>query len=246
MTILDDLLQNNKSIKNIVILSGAGISAESGIRTFRDSNGLWEDHSIEEVATPEAFQKNPKLVHNFYNQRRKQLLSSEVDFNKAHQIITEIEDSNLYNIVVITQNVDDLHERSGTKNVIHMHGELLKTKCTSCNISSPIDSDLDTQSICSHCDEKGTLRPDIVWFGEMPYQLNEIETYLNSADLFLSIGTSGQVYPAAMFVSTTPSECIKLEINIEKTNISNQFDYSIQESSSKGMEILKNYLLPQK
>lgn len=183
---------------NVVILTGAGISAESGIRTFRDSNGLWENHRIEEVATPEGWQANPQLVWNFYQKRRRQLL--EVEPNQGHAALVELENQ-LENFLLVTQNVDDLHERAGSKNLIHMHGELAKLRCEMCDhVEEMMDDEhlQDSFLACSQCE--GRLRPHIVWFNEMPMQMAEIEKALSECDVFIAIGTSGHVYPAANFL----------------------------------------------
>ena len=187
--------------RRIVILTGAGISAESGIRTFRDCNGLWEDHRVEDVASPEGFARDPELVLNFYNQRRQQLLSDEVSENAAHVAIARLEQEHLGDVLLVTQNVDDLHDRAGSRNLIHIHGQLLEKRCTRCQEVSEVRADLSNDDICEDCDQKGTLRPNIVWFGEMPFQMERIESALQKCDLFISIGTSGAVYPAAGFVS---------------------------------------------
>ena len=181
-----------------VILTGAGISAESGIRTFRDSNGLWENHRIEEVATPEGWKANPQLVWNFYQQRRKQLL--EVEPNQGHEALVQFEDY-FDNFLLVTQNVDDLHERAGSKNLIHMHGELAKLRCEACHHVEDMmdDEHLGEEFLtCLHCE--GRLRPHIVWFNEMPMRMAEIEKALSECEVFVAIGTSGHVYPAANFL----------------------------------------------
>lgn len=185
--------------QSVVILTGAGVSAESGLRTFRDNNGLWENHRVEDVATPEAFQSNPALVHEFYNLRRAQLLSDDVKPNKAHQAIGDFQKQH-GNVFLVTQNIDNLHERGGSNQVHHMHGELLKMHCTECKTISDIKNDLSKDSKCLHCDTIGTSRPHIVWFGEMPLDMEVIFDQLMGCDLFISIGTSGNVYPAAGFV----------------------------------------------
>jgi len=186
--------------KNIVILSGAGISAESGIRTFRDSNGLWEDHRVEDVASPEGYARDPKLVQNFYNLRRQQLKSGEVSENAAHVALARLEREHSGEVLLVTQNVDDLHERAGSKNMIHIHGQLLEKRCTRCGEVSEVHGDLSTEDVCESCGHTGSVRPNIVWFGEMPFEMDRIERELQKCDLFVSIGTSGAVYPAAGFV----------------------------------------------
>lgn len=202
----------------VFVLSGAGISQESGISTFRDQNGLWENHSIEEVATVGGFLQNPSLVHQFYNLRRKQLKS--VQPNLAHFALANFEQKFSGELFLVTQNVDDLHERAGSKNVYHMHGELKKIICIHCKKSFFWLEDLSIETMCNFCQRIGGLRPDIVWFGEMPYYLKESENFLRSADVFLSIGTSGSVYPAAGFVQLVGSKAKTIEINMEKTETS--------------------------
>lgn len=187
--------------KQIVILTGAGISAESGIRTFRDGNGLWEDHRVEDVASPEGYARDPKLVQNFYNQRRQQLLSGEVSENAAHAALARLEQEHPGEILLVTQNVDDLHERAGSKNLIHIHGQLLEKRCSCCGEVSEVREDLSIDDVCADCGVTGSVRPNIVWFGEMPFEMERIERNLQQCDLFISIGTSGAVYPAAGFVS---------------------------------------------
>ena len=186
--------------KKVVVLTGAGISADSGLKTFRDNDGLWENHRVEEVATPEAFDANPDLVYRFYNERRRQLLSG-VESNAAHKALAILESFLGDNFLLITQNVDDLHERAGNERILHMHGELLSAFCCGSNKRFRLTEDIDINSRCSCCDVPQRVRPDIVWFGEMPYYMDEISSALREADVFVSIGTSGNVYPAAGFVS---------------------------------------------
>ncbi|WP_339720375.1 Sir2 family NAD+-dependent deacetylase [uncultured Paraglaciecola sp.] len=221
---LDSLVNNNLQQLKVVVLTGAGISAESGLKTFRDNNGLWENHSIEEVATPEGFLRNPKLVYRFYNQRRRQLLSPEVKPNKAHLALAKLEDSLGDNFTLITQNVDNLHQRAGNKNVLHMHGSLLSARCVGSEINSPIFIDLDDSNQCDCCHPSHPLRPDIVWFGEMPKYMQQIEKTLSQADIFVSIGTSGTVYPAAGFVHiANQSGAHTVELNMEPSSGQNEF-----------------------
>lgn len=204
------------SKQNIVVLTGAGISAESGVKTFRDNNGLWENHEVEEVATPEAFVANPDLVYRFYNARKAQLLSGDVNPNPAHFALAELEASIDGNFTLVTQNVDNLHERAGSRNVIHMHGELLKSRCLVSNKVVYAEHDIDATSRCSCCQPAQGMRPHIVWFGEMPIAMEQIYEVLNQADVFISIGTSGNVYPAAGFVQEANlSGAHTIEINLE-------------------------------
>ncbi len=224
----------------IIVLTGAGISAESGIKTFRDSNGLWEKHPIEDVATPEGYHRNPKLVLDFYNQRRKQLLSSDVLPNAAHIALAKLENS--HSTLVVTQNVDNLHEKGGSKNVLHIHGELLKMKCTSSGQVFPINYDFTVDTLCECCYIPGNLRPDIVWFGEMPYHLDLVYKELEDCNIFISIGTSGQVYPAASFVSIVSQDCLKVEVNTEPTHGS-YFDKYLVGKASYTVPLLVDKLL---
>jgi len=175
----------------IVVLTGAGVSAESGINTFRDSNGLWENHDIMEVASPKGFAKNPELVLDFYNKRRKQLL--EVQPNTAHKALVELEQN--HEVTIITQNVDDLHERAGSSNVVHLHGELLKVRSTG-NETTVLEWKKDL-NLGDYCNEDHQLRPHVVWFGEMVPMMDEAMQYVTEADVLIIVGTSMQVYPAA-------------------------------------------------
>lgn len=209
-------------LKPLVILTGAGISAESGIRTFRDANGLWENHRIEDVATPEAFAKNPKLVHEFYNLRRRQLKDPQVQPNLAHLALAQLEREWEGDFLLVTQNVDDLHERAGSKKLLHMHGSLRKVLCLSCDDRFPWMDDLSLEDKCPGCKAQGKLRPDIVWFGEMPYHMDLILEALHSCELFISIGTSGKVYPAAGFASQA-WKAHKIEVNLQESDISSDF-----------------------
>ena len=214
-------------MKSIVILTGAGISAESGIRTFRDSGGLWENHRIEDVATPGGFHRDPSLVHQFYNARRAQLLSGEVQPNPAHLALAELERSWKGDFLLVTQNVDDLHDRAGSQKLIHMHGELLKARCLRTEKVFDWRQDLSTNTPCPCCRVPGQLRPHIVWFEEMPLEMDRIYAALDACDLFVSIGTSGQVYPAAGFVSHVQGRARTIEINLEPSSVVTAFDETI-------------------
>lgn len=208
-------------MENIVILTGAGISAESGIQTFRAADGLWENHRVEEVASPEGFARNPDVVHRFYNARRAQL--KQVEPNAAHFALARLQREYAGKVWIITQNVDDLHERAGA-DVLHMHGELKKVRCQHCQAVMEWLEDCSAQEVCPHCKSHGGLRPHIVWFGEIPFYLLEIEAALSQVDLFVAIGTSGAVYPAAGFVQTARRQGAKtLEINLERTQASAYF-----------------------
>jgi NAD-dependent deacetylase len=188
-----------KRFRSIVVLTGAGISAESGLGTFRDKDGLWTKYDLQEVATPEGFARNPVLVHDFYNARRKNLV--EAAPNAAHYALAELERRFDGQFLLVTQNVDDLHERAGSARLLHMHGELLKIRCESCDAVRDWRGDLDLATACPDCGTSGGLRPHVVWFGEMPLYMDDIAAALETCDLFVSIGTSGQVYPAAGFVA---------------------------------------------
>lgn len=209
----------------IVVLTGAGISAESGIRTFRGADGLWENHRIEDVASIEGFIRNPSLVQQFYNGRRRQLLSEDIEPNPAHIALGRLEKEYPGKARVITQNIDNLHERGGSVKPIHMHGELLKMYCEFCSVKFDISGDLDTGDICGYCGKSGGLRPDIIWFGEMPYHLDEIQSLLSGCELFVAVGTSGNVYPAAGFVQAARrAGAFTMEINLEPSQVNEDFD----------------------
>jgi NAD-dependent deacetylase len=205
---------HQREIRNIVVLTGAGISAESGLATFRGPDGLWEGHKVEDVATPEAFARDPVLVQRFYDARRARL--KEVKPNAAHYALGRLETEWPGDLLIVTQNVDDLHERGGAERVLHMHGELKSAWCLACNDRLRWSEDLSHDPPCPACGRHGSLRPDIVWFGEMPYEMERIDEALRGADLFVSIGTSGAVYPAAGFVQTARySGAETLEMNLE-------------------------------
>ena len=209
------------SAGHIVILTGAGVSAESGLPTFRGPDGLWEGHRVEDVATPEAFDRDPHLVHRFYNLRRRALDS--VGPNAAHLAIARLQRER--RVTLVTQNVDDLHERAGSTGVIHMHGELRKALCTRCGARTEWIDDMEVDTPCPACGKTGGMRPDIVWFGEMPYRMEEIESALMDADLFAAIGTSGNVYPAAGFVRTARFAGARtIEFNNAGTAVSGFFE----------------------
>ena len=208
-------------IRNIVILTGAGISAESGIDTFRSAGGLWEQHRVEDVATPEAFARDPDLVLRFYDMRRAAI--QEKRPNAAHFALAELDAKWDGNLLIVTQNVDDLHERGGARRVLHMHGEHLNAWCTSCDVRSRWTGALIDRPACPVCQAR-TLRPDVVWFGEMPYRMGDIYAALREADLFVSIGTSGAVYPAAGLVRNARDLGIRtLELNLERSQGSQWF-----------------------
>lgn len=208
-------------VERIVILTGAGISAESGIDTFRSAGGLWEQHRVEDVATPEGFARNPDLVLSFYDMRRAAL--ANVAPNPAHEALARLERAFAGDLLLVTQNVDDLHERSGSARVLHMHGELKSALCTACEMRSPWLGTMIDRPPCPVC-QAPSLRPDVVWFGEMPYEMGRIYAALETCDLFVSIGTSGAVYPAAGFVQEARgagAQC--LELNLERSEGSRFF-----------------------
>jgi NAD-dependent deacetylase len=236
-----------RELRNIVVLTGAGISAESGLATFRGPDGLWEGHRVEDVATPEAFVRDPALVHSFYDARRSRL--GEVEPNAAHRALARLDAEWPGELLIVTQNVDDLHERAGAKRLLHMHGELTSGWCLACDDHFPWRGPMSPDSvraersrgtsdgpstslgangnpnICPSCQVAGRVRPDIVWFGEMPYEMERIDQALLSSDLFVSIGTSGAVYPAAGFVQTARyCGAGTLEINLEPSQGSMFFD----------------------
>ncbi len=208
---------------SIVILTGAGISAESGIATFRDKDGVWSKFKLEDFATPEAFERDPVKVQHFYNERRAGMKGKQP--NAAHEALARLEKEHEGEVLLVTQNIDDLHDRAGSKNLIHMHGELLKAWCTGCDMRSAWLEDIETESSCAFCGQKGSLRPDVVWFGEMPYQMDQIFDALERADIFISIGTSGAVYPAAGFVDAANQAGARtIELNLEPSDGSYLFD----------------------
>ncbi|MBX7527830.1 NAD-dependent deacylase [Qipengyuania vesicularis] len=213
-------------IRNIVILTGAGISAESGIDTFRDAGGLWEQHRVEDVATPEGFARDPELVQRFYDARRKAV--QQVAPNRAHEALAQLDRAWEGELLIVTQNVDDLHERAGARRVLHMHGELLSALCSSCDSRHEWREPLSERPACPGCGQPA-LRPDVVWFGEMPYQMDRIYAAIRRADLFVSIGTSGAVYPAAGFVRDAREFGARtLELNLERSEGSYWFHESRQ------------------
>jgi len=212
-------------IRNIVILTGAGVSAESGLATFRGPDGLWEGHRVEDVCTPEAYARDRALVHAFYDARRAKL--GTVQPNAAHEALARLDVEWPGELLLVTQNVDDLHERAGSKRLIHMHGELTKGWCLACDQRFAWTGPMGEAAECPDCARHGAVRPDIVWFGEMPYEMNEIEDALRRCDLFVSIGTSGAVYPAAGFVQTARyCGATTLEMNLEPSLGSTMFNES--------------------
>ncbi len=222
--------------KNIVILTGAGISAESGIPVFRSETGLWEQEKVEDVATYDGYMRDKQKVHDFYNKMRRSIKTKEP--NPAHLALTKLqtEYTKKYpgsSVLIVTQNIDDLHEKAQSKNVIHMHGELNSIWCEHCDARYEYFEDSSTKSICKKCGQ-AALRPDIVWFGEMPYRMGEIEKALVKCDLFISIGTSGVVYPAAGFCQIARSvgaTCV--EFNLEKSAVGSSFTFGLYGKASQ-------------
>ncbi|MBS28846.1 MAG: NAD-dependent protein deacylase [Alphaproteobacteria bacterium] len=202
----------------IVILTGAGISKESGLQTFRDPDGIWAKHRIEDVATPQAFATNPEAVLGFYNVRRSQMGDADIKPNAAHHALGRLQGFWPGGVLVVTQNIDDLHERGGSTRLIHMHGELSKTRCNACGGIVEGLGDLDPEMTCQACAAVGTLRPHVVWFGEMPLEMDRIGDALAACGLFVSIGTSGNVYPAAGFVQEARAHGARtIELNLEES-----------------------------
>lgn len=214
-------------MERIVILTGAGISAESGIATFRDRDGLWSKVNLEDVATPDAFNRDPAYVHDFHNSLRRGLAAYEP--NDAHRALVRLEQKFAGEVLVVTQNVDDLHERAGSRNLIHMHGELYKARCQNCGAVRQWMDDLSADTVCPDCGMPGGLRPHVTWLYEMPMQMDRIYAELELCDLFLSIGTSGNVYPAAGFVEEVrrKGRARTVELNLEPSEGASLFDEAV-------------------
>jgi NAD-dependent deacetylase len=213
--------------RSIVILTGAGISRESGVPTFRDAGGIWATVNIEDVATPQGYARDPQKVQDFYNARRQQLPA--VHPNAAHLALAELERQFPGDFLLITQNIDDLHERAGSRKLLHMHGELTKARCTACGRVIDCPGDLQADTCCPHARCEGFLRPHVVWFGEMPLNMGRIDEALQQCDLFAAIGTSGNVYPAAGFVAEAAAHgAYTVELNLEPTPGSRTFSRSIR------------------
>lgn len=229
-------------INRIVILTGAGISAESGLATFRDSDGLWEKHDPMEIATPEAFERDPELVYRFYNARRRQLAT--VEANAAHAALARLQSEFDGDVFLVTQNVDDLHERGGSAQVCHMHGQLNTVLCANCKSSMAASADYDAATKCHDCGVAGGLRPDVVWFGEIPYHMEEIELRLSDCDLFIAVGTSGVVYPAAGFVQRALANgALTVEVNKEISDVTGFFHQQRQGPATREVAALVEDLL---
>lgn len=211
---------------SIVILTGAGISQESGLETFRDPDGIWSKVRVEDVATPEAFARDPDAVHAFYNMRRARHKVAKANPNQAHTALARLEQEWPGTVTVVTQNVDSLHEAGGTRHVIHMHGVHSKARCNGCDHIVDWEGDMSIADVCNGCGEAGGLRPHVVWFGETPLDLDRIQEALLTCDVFVSIGTSGNVYPAAGFVSVVRQigRARTVELNLEPSVGADQFD----------------------
>lgn len=224
---------------NIVILTGAGLSAESGLATFRDMGGIWARHDVREVATPEGYARNPALVLDFYNQRRRQ--GASVTPNAAHVALARLEAEYPGAVLIVTQNIDPLHEAAGSRDLIHMHGELLKALCARCGARHDWGAaDITLESACGACGTVGRMRPDVVWFGEVPYHMERIAAALAACDLFVSIGTSGTVYPAAGFVAEARRVGARtVELNLEPSEGASMFHEAIQ---GRATEIVPAYV----
>lgn len=211
-------------LPRVVVLTGAGISAESGIQTFRAADGLWEEHRVEDVATPEGFERDPGLVQQFYNARRRQLQQPEIIPNAAHQALVKLEAALGDRFLLVTQNIDNLHERAGSRNVIHMHGELLKVRCSRSGQVLERADDVAVDERCHCCQFPARLRPHVVWFGEMPIGMDEIYQAIGAADIFIAIGTSGHVYPAAGFVHEAKLQgAHTVELNLAPSQVGSEF-----------------------
>ncbi|WP_135081317.1 Sir2 family NAD+-dependent deacetylase [Terasakiella sp. SH-1] len=229
----------------IVILTGAGISRESGLDTFRCKDGIWSKVNLEDVATPEAFIRNPKMVQDFYNARRSQLMEDKPAPNSGHLALAKLEENWPGRVLIVTQNIDNLHEAAGSKNIIHMHGELLKVRCNHCGSLRHWEANLHVETECPDCAETGGLRPHVVWFGEVPLQMEEIYEALEDADLFMSIGTSGHVYPAAGFVQavTQLGGCHTVELNLDPSEGATLFAETIYGPASEVVPAYVDQLL---
>lgn len=213
---------------DVVLLTGAGVSRESGLDTFRDTDGIWAKVNLDDVATPAGFARDPETVHQFYNSLRSRLLSDTIRPNAAHDALAKLEREWNGKVLLVTQNVDDLHERAGSINVTHMHGELLKARCVSCFRVSHCYENLGVTSRCAVCGLSGSMRPHVVWFGEMPMNIDEINQALYGCSLFIAVGTSGNVYPAAGFVELArTARAHTVELNLEPSKGASRFHENI-------------------
>lgn len=236
------LYYKQRAIDQIVILTGAGISAASGLSTFRDADGLWENHDPMDIATPEAFARDPALVYRFYNARREQLAG--VQPNAAHLALARLQATLGDGVFLVTQNVDDLHERGGSRQVCHMHGELGSMLCQHCGRRQPAPGAFDDSTACPGCERTGGLRPDVVWFGEMPYFMDTIEAHLAGCDLFIAVGTSGAVYPAAGFVQLArQAGALTVEVNTQASDVAGYFHCHYVGCATDQLGILVDELL---
>ncbi len=232
----------NAKYRNIFVLTGAGISQESGIPTFRSTDGLWNNHKIEDVATIDAYYKNQDYLHDFYNQMRQDLIEKKP--NSAHFALAKLEQEYKGHVHIITQNIDTLHEKAGSKNLYHMHGKINELVCLNCGKTYETWQEASSESICPSCNVAGMIKPNIVFFGEMPLYMDKIESLLRISDLFISIGTSGVVYPAAGFVQTAKYYGAKtIEINLEPFSINPHFDKHIQGKAGTIIPLLVDKLL---
>ena len=231
------------SAPNLVILTGAGISRESGLATFRDPDGIWAKVRIEDVATPEAFAQDPARVHGFYNARRAQLRDASIQPNAAHRALADLDSRWPGGLLLVTQNVDDLHDRAGSRRLLHMHGELAKARCRHCEAVQPWPGDLSTADGCPACGAGGSMRPHVVWFGEMPLHMEEIGAALDRCDIFVAIGTSGQVWPAAGFVAEVAQRALTIEANLERTEGTRLFDQARHGPATEVVPLLIQELL---
>ncbi|MBO6719001.1 MAG: NAD-dependent deacylase [Rhizobiaceae bacterium] len=223
---------------SIVILTGAGISAESGVDTFRDKDGIWSKIDYRDVATPEGFARNPAMVHEFYNMRRERL--KDIRPNAAHFALAKLEQAHPGEFLLVTQNIDSLHEQAGSRKLIHMHGQHDSALCALCEMRFPWEGAMSLETGCKACGSRGYVRPDVVWFGEMPYRMDEIFRALGTADLFISIGTSGNVYPAAGFVSQARQAGARtVELNLEPSEGVSHFDEAVH---GKATEIVPAFV----
>jgi NAD-dependent deacetylase len=231
--------------KSIVILTGAGISKESGLDTFRDKDGIWSKVRLEDVATPEGFRRNPVQVHEFYNQRRRQLVEGNALPNPGHFALAKLEAEWPGQVLLVTQNIDDLHEKAGNHNLLHMHGELKKVRCDACGDVFQWEEDLSREAPCPSCSRDKFLRPHVVWFGEMPLFMDEIYEALENCSLFISIGTSGNVYPAAGFVQHVRmrGSAHTVEINLEPSQGATLFAETIYGPASSAVPAYVDGLL---
>lgn len=234
-----------RKYKNIVILTGAGISAESGLATFRSEDGLWNKHRVEDVATIEAFYRNPDYVHEFYNEMRPELFNAQP--NAAHKAITVLQEKYPANISVVTQNVDTLHEKAGNKNVYHIHGQINQMRCLNCGHVFESWGEFSSEDVCENCGIAAVLKPNIVFFGEDLLYMDKVDNLLRTCDLFLSVGTSGVVYPAAGFVQIAKMfGADTYEFNMEKTSNNRMFDEHIYGPAGTTLPEFVNKLLEEK